>query len=110
MKVKVVSIFRDKYTHKLYNPGEVIEIVDESRVKDLASRNLAECIETPEEKKEVKISLFEQEFEKKALVEVLKAVGVQASGNMKEETLLAKVSELDKESIAKLKVTLGIEA
>lgn len=30
MKVKVVSIFRDKYTHKLYNPGEVIEIVDES--------------------------------------------------------------------------------
>ena len=87
MKVKVVSIFRDKYTHKLYNPGEVIEIVDESRVKDLASRNLAECIETPEEKKEVKISLFEQEFEKKALVEVLKAVGVQASGNMKEGTL-----------------------
>ena len=33
MKVKVVSIFRDKYTHKLYNPGEVIEIVDESRLK-----------------------------------------------------------------------------
>ncbi|MDC2169730.1 hypothetical protein [Bacteroides thetaiotaomicron] len=109
MKVKVVSIFRDKYTHKLYNPGEVIEIVDESRVKDLASRNLAECIETPEEKKEVKISLFEQEFEKKALVEVLKAVGVQASGNMKEETLLAKIAELDEESTAKLKGALGIE-
>ncbi|WP_054960267.1 hypothetical protein [Bacteroides thetaiotaomicron] len=109
MKVKVVSIFRDKYTHKLYNPGEVIEIVDESRVKDLASRNLAECIETPEEKKEVKISLFEQEFEKKALVEVLKAVGVQASGNMKEGTLLAKIAELDEESTAKLKGALGIE-
>lgn len=109
MKVKVVSIFRDKYTHKLYNPGEVIEIVDESRVKDLASRNLAECIETPEEKKEVKISLFEQEFEKKALVEVLKAVGVQASGNMKGETLLAKIAELDEESTAKLKGALGIE-
>jgi hypothetical protein len=109
MKVKVVSIFRDKYTHKLYNPGEVIEIVDESRVKDLASRNLAECIETPEEKKEVKISLFEQEFEKKALVEVLKAVGVQASGNMKEGTLLAKIAELDEESTAKLKGALGLE-
>lgn len=109
MKVKVVSIFRDKCTHKLYNPGEVIEIVDESRVKDLASRNLAECIKTPEEKKEVKISLFEQEFEKKALVEVLKAVGVQASGNMKGETLLAKIAELDEESTAKLKGALGIE-
>ena len=109
MKVKVVSIFRDKYTHKLYNPGEVIEIVDESRVKDLASRNLTECIETPEEKKEVKISLFEQEFEKKAFVEVLKAVGVQASGNMKEETLLGKVAELDAESTAKLKEALSIE-
>ena len=78
-------------------------------MKDLASRNLAECIETPEEKKEVKISLFEQEFEKKALVEVLKAVGVQASGNMKEGTLLAKIAELDEESTAKLKEALGIE-
>ena len=109
MKVKVVSIFRDKYTHKLYNPDEVIEIADESRLEDLVSRNLAECIKTPEEKKEVKISLFEQEYEKKALVEVLKAVGVQASGNMKEETLLAKVAELDEESTAKLKGALGIE-
>ena len=32
-----------------------------------------------------------------------------ASGNMKEETLLAKVSELDEESTAKLKEALGIE-
>lgn len=115
MKVKVKSIFRDKFTGQYYNPGEVIEISDESRVEDLENRKLAERIEekkeakAPEEKKEVKISLFEKEFEKKALVDALKAVGAQASGNMREETLLAKVAELDEESTAKLKAALGIE-
>ena len=38
-----------------------------------------------------------------------KYIGAQASGNMKEETLLSKVSELDEESTAKLKEALGIE-
>ena len=86
MKVKVISVFRDKFTGKYYTPGEMIE-----------------------EKKEVKISLFEKEFEKKALIDALKSIGAQASGNMKEETFLAKVAELDEESTAKLKEALGIE-
>ena len=55
----------------------------------------------------MKISLFEKEFEKKALVDALKAIGIQASGNMKEETLLAKVAELDEETTAKLKEALN---
>lgn len=115
MKVKVISVFRDKFTGQYYSPGEVIEISEESRVMDIESRRLAERIKekqeakAPEEKKEVKISLFEQEFEKKALVDALKSIGVQATANMKEETLLAKVTELDEESTAKLKETLGIE-
>ena len=111
MKVKVISVFRDKFTGKYYSPGEVIEISEESRVLDMESRRLAERVEVkaPEEKKEVKISLFEEEFEKKTLIEALKSIGVQASGNMKEETLLAKVSEQDEESTAKLKEALGIE-
>ena len=66
-------------------------------------------MKAPEEKKEVKISFFENEFEKKTLVEALKSIGVQASGNMKEETLLAKVTELDEEMTSKLKGALGIE-
>ena len=110
MKVKVISVFRDKFTGKYYTPGEVIEVGEEARVLDMESRRLAERIEAknpevkaPEEKKEVKISLFEKEFEKKTLI------GAQASGNMKEETLLSKVSELDEESTAKLKEALGIE-
>lgn len=36
-------------------------------------------MKAPEEKKEVKISLFENEFEKKTLVDALKSIGVQAS-------------------------------
>lgn len=111
MKVKVTTVFRDKLTGKYYSPGEVIEIEDKARVLDMENRKLAERVEVkvPEEKKEVKISLFEKEFEKKALVDALKSIGVQVSGNMKEETLLAKVAELDEESTAKLKEALGIE-
>ena len=117
MKVKVISVFRDKFTGKYYTPGEVIEVGEEARVLlDMESRRLAERVEAkttevkaPEEKKEVKIPLFEKEFEKKALIDALKSIGAQASGNMKEETLLAKVAELDEESTAKLKEALGIE-
>ena len=109
MKVKVISVFRDKFTGKYYTPGEVIEVSEESRVQDMESRRLAERVEVkvPEEKKEVKISLFEKELEKKALIDALKSVGVQASGNMKDETLLAKVAELDEESTTKLKEALN---
>lgn len=112
MKVKVTSIFRDKFTHQLYSVGEVIEFEDEARVRDLENRKLAECIEevkTSEEKKEEKISLFEKEFDKKALVDALKTIGEKATMNMKEETLIANVAALDEETIAKLKEALGIE-
>ena len=88
MKVKVISVFRDKFTGKYYTPGEVIEVGEEARVLDMESRRLAE---------------------RKTLIDALKSIGAQASGNMKEETLLAKVSELDEESTAKLKEALGIE-
>lgn len=113
MKVKVTSVFRDKFTGRYYEPGEVIEISDEIRVEDLENRKLAERVEevkAPKEKEAMKISLFDKEFDKKALVNALKVIGVQASGNMREETLLAKVTELDEESTAKLKEALSIEA
>lgn len=107
MKVQVIAEFRDKFTGKLYQPGEVLIIEDEARVEDLANRELAKPVE---EKKEPKgISLFDKEFEKKALVDALKGIGVQATGNMGEKTLLDKVAELDEESTVKLKIALGIE-
>ena len=96
MKVIVTSVFRDKFTHRLYNRGDSFDIKDEARVQDLESRKLAERVEVPEEKKEV-------------LVDVLKGIGVQVTGNMGEKTLLDKVAELDEEANAKLKIALGIE-
>jgi len=33
MKVKVISVFRDKFTGKYYTPGEVIEVGEEARVR-----------------------------------------------------------------------------
>ncbi|RGN50086.1 MULTISPECIES: hypothetical protein [unclassified Bacteroides] len=109
MKVKVISVFRDKFTGQLYNPGEVLEIEDEARIEDLVSRKLAERIVVPEEKNEVKISLFEKEFDKKELVEALKSIGEKGAMNMKEETLLANVTALDEEKTLALKKALGIE-
>lgn len=105
MKVKVISEFQDKFTKQLYKPGQVIEIEDEARVEDLNSRRLAEPIE---EKKSAGITVFEKEFEKKALVEALKTVGVQATGTMGEKTLLDKVAGLDEAATAKLKEALGV--
>ncbi len=112
MKIKVIDIFRDKFTGEVYSPGTILDFEDEARIQDLENRKLAERVETvktPEEKKEVKISLFDKEFEKKVLIDALKSIGAQASGNMKEETLLAKITKLDEESTAKLKEALGIE-
>ena len=112
MKVKVISVFRDKFTKQMYEPGQVLEIEDEGRVGDLENRKLAERVEEKKilkEKEEVKISLFEKEFEKKALVDALKGIGVQVTGNMGEKTLLDKIAELDEEANAKLKIALGNE-
>ncbi|EKJ91769.1 hypothetical protein QR305_02027 [Bacteroides finegoldii] len=88
----------------------MIEVSEESRVLDMENRRLGERVEVkiPEEKRELKMPLFEKEFEKKILVDALKSIGVQATGNMKEETLLAKASELDEESTAKLKEVLNV--
>lgn len=107
MKVKVIHVFRDKFTGQVYNAGEVLELEDSARVKDLADRRLVEVIE---EKKEVKtLTLFDAQFEKKEVVEALKSIGVQATGNMREDTLLSKVTELDEEKTTALKEALGIE-
>ena len=35
MKVIVTSVFRDKFTHRLYNCGDSFDIKDEARVQDL---------------------------------------------------------------------------
>ena len=116
MKVKVISVFRDKFTGKYYTPGEVIEVGEEARVLDMESRRLAERIEAkktevkaPEEKKEVKISLFEKEFEKKTLIDALKSIGAQASGNLVRITGWKTEEHPYEESTAKLKEALGIE-
>ena len=109
MKVKVIEVFRDKFNGKYYEPGQVLEIEDKARVADLESRKLAERVEVPEEKKEVKLSLFDKEFEKKELVEALKSIGEKGAMNMKEETLLANVTALDEEKTSALKKALGIE-
>jgi len=106
MKVKVIDVFRDKFTGQLYNPGDILEIEDKARVEDLVNRQLVEIVVVKQEAKG--ITLFEKEFEKKALVEALKVIGVQATGTMGEKTLLEKVAGLDEEATVKLKEALGI--
>ncbi len=109
MKVRVISIFRDKFTKELHQVGKELEITDESRVKDLVSRGLIEAVEEKKEEKAT-LSLFDKDFEKKAVVDALKAIGEKGTMNMKEETLIANIVALDEEKTKALKTALGIEA
>ena len=107
MKIKVIDIFCDKFTGEVYNPGTILDFEDEARVKDLSDRKLAEVIE--EKKASKGIVLFEQEFEKKDVVEALQSIWVSVTANMREGTLLSKAGEQDEEKTSALKEALGIE-
>lgn len=45
MKLKVRITFRDKETNKIYRPGEIIDITDETRSQDMLKRKLCEAVE-----------------------------------------------------------------
>lgn len=109
MKVKVLKIFRDIYTKELYSVGRKLEIDDEDRIEDLTSRGLVEVLEEEKTADPVLITLFEKEFEKKAILEALKAIGEKVAWNMKSENIVANVAALDEEKTAALKTALGIE-
>lgn len=109
MKVKVSKIFRDIYTKELYSVGRKLEIDDEDRIEDLTSRGLVEVLEEEKVSDPVLITLFEKEFEKKAILEALKAIGEKVAWNMKSENIVANVAALDEEKTAALKTALGIE-
>lgn len=109
MKVKVLKIFRDKFTKELYSVGVKLELEDEDRIKDLTSRGLVEVLEGEKTADPVLITLFEKEFEKKAILEALKAIGEKVAWNMKSENIVANVAALDEEKTAALKTALGIE-
>lgn len=109
MKVKVIQVFRDKFTKHLYEIGMELEFSDEGRVEDLIERGLVEAIEEQEvDDNPALIQLFNSDFEKKVVVDALKTIGEKASWNMKEENLVALVIALDEEKIIALKTELGI--
>lgn len=118
MKVKVLELFRDKYTKEIYQEGQIIELDDESRVDDLVSRGLVETVKDKTEDIDsnpnkggdpVMLSLFEEQFEKKKVVEALKSIGENATNGMKDETILKNVAALDEEKTSALMTALGIE-
>lgn len=108
MKVKVIQVFRDKFTKHLYETGMELEFSDEERVDDLVERELVELIEEQELSDKAMITLFDKEFEKKTVVDALKTIGEKASWNMKEEKILFNVSALSEEKVQALKTELGI--
>lgn len=115
MKVKVLKIFRDKFTKELYSVGVELDIEDEDRVEDLTSRGLVEATkekiadEGKTGTEPVLITLFEKEFEKKAVIKALKDIGETAAWNIKDENLIANITALDEDKTDALKTALGIE-
>lgn len=108
MKVKVIQVFRDKFTKHLYETGMELEFSDEARVEDLVERGLVELIEEQEPSDKVMITLFDKEFEKKVVIDALKTIGEKTAWNMKDEKILFNVSALSAEKTTELKTTLGI--
>lgn len=109
MKVKVLKIFRDIYTKELYSVGRKLEIDDEDRIEDLTSRGLVEVVEEKRTDDLVLVPLFDKEFEKKVVLDALKAIGEKVAWNIKDENLIANVAALDEEKTASLKTALEIE-
>lgn len=109
MKVKVLKIFRDIHTKELYSVDRELDLEDEDRIEDLTSRGLVEVVEEEKAVDPVLITLFDEEFEKKAVIKALKAIGETAAWNIKEENLTALVVALDEEKTSALKTALGIE-
>lgn len=109
MKVKVLKIFRDKFTKELYPVGVKLELEDEDRIEDLTSRGLVEVVEDEKVSDPVLVSIFDEEFEKKTILDALKAIGEKVAWNMKSENIVANVAALDEEKTAALKTALGIE-
>lgn len=109
MKVRVLKIFRDVYTKELYSVGRKLEIEDEDRIEDLTSRGLVGVVEEEKAADPVLITLFEKEFEKKVVLDALKAIGETAAWNIKDENLIANIAALDEEKTSALKTALGIE-
>lgn len=107
MKVVVIRIFRDKFTKEEYPVGKELEFEDNDRVEDLVSRGLVVVVED-KEKATGAISLFDKEFEKKVVVDALKAIGEKATWNMKDETIISNVAALNEEKTKSLKTALGI--
>lgn len=109
MKVKVLRVFRDKYTKGLYSVGIELEFEDEARIEDLTSRGLVEVIEEEKAADPVLITLFEKEFEKNVVLDALKSISEKVAWNMKNETIISNVAALDEEKTGALKTALGIE-
>ena len=109
MKVKVTRVFRDMFTKHLYEVGMELEFSDEARVENLVERGLVEVIEEQEIDDVLMITVFEKEFEKKVVIDALKAIGEKTAWNMKDEKVLFNISELDADKVAALKTALGIE-
>lgn len=109
MKVNVIKIFRDIYTKELYSVGRELDIQDEDRLEDLTSRGLVEVVEEDKASDPALIPLFEEEFEKKTVIKVLKSIGESVAWNIKDENLIANIAALDEEKTNALKTALGIE-
>ncbi len=109
MKVKVIQVFRDKFTKHLYETGMELEFSDEGRVEDLIERGLVETIEEQEvNDNPALIQLFNSDLEKKGVIDALKTIGEKVAWNIKDENLVALVVALDEEKTTALKVELGI--
>lgn len=77
-KLKVTKTFQDKYTKKVYSPGDTLETEDLNRVNDLVKRNLCEITEVSsgESDKTDKVTFQDAEYDLSVVKEALVAMNL----------------------------------
>lgn len=85
----------------------IVENVDEIYQMDVTEAQELDTTAEGSDTSDTKLTIYETAYAKTAVINALKAVGVSAKSNMKDETLLGLVNELSNEDEAKFKSALG---
>jgi hypothetical protein len=107
MRLAVKKVFRDKLTKALYKVDDVVEFQDENRIEDLVNRGLCEEVKD-DDNGSAKISIFDNEYDRKEILTALKSCDVRVAVNISTEKLIEKINQLDEETIAKLQEALEV--
>lgn len=89
MKLKVKEVFKDKYTDKVYNKDEIIEVSEERGQELLKSPYVEEVKEVEEVKTDY------SKIKKEDLIKIATEKGIEVSEDLKKEEIVTLIEQFD---------------